>query len=47
LNPPAECPHCGSTEQRTDQERENAYVREVYGPMASILGDTINKKVGE
>lgn len=44
LNPPAVCPRCGSTEQRTDQEREDAYVREIYGPIASMLGDAINKK---
>ena len=38
------CPHCGSTEQRTDQKREDVYMRGVYGPIASILGNAINKK---
>ena len=46
-NTPAVCPHCGSTEQRTDQEREDAYVRDVYGPITSIIGGAINKKFSE
>ena len=43
-NPPAVCPRCGSAEQRVDQEREDAYVRDVYGPIASIIGEAIEKK---
>lgn len=43
-NRPAKCPRCGSADQRTDQEREDAYVRDAYGPIASVLGAAINKK---
>lgn len=44
-NPPAACPRCGSAEQSVDQAREDAYVRDAYGPIAAIVGDAINKKV--
>lgn len=43
-NPPAVCPRCKSAEQCLDQEREDAYVRDTYGPITSIIGNTINKK---
>jgi DNA-directed RNA polymerase subunit RPC12/RpoP len=44
-NPPAVCPSCGSGDQETDEAKEREYVREVYGPIAKIIGDAINKKL--
>lgn len=43
LNLPATCPRCSSTEQHTDQERESAYVREVYGPITEVVGAALKK----
>ena len=45
FNPPATCPRCRSTEQHTDQEREGAYVHEVYGPIAEVVGAALKKKL--
>jgi len=36
---------CGSEEQRVDQEREDAYVRDMYGPIAALLGEALKKKL--
>ncbi len=32
-------------DQHTDQERKDDYVREVYGPITTIVGDTLKKKL--
>ena len=45
-NPPAKCPHCGSSDQEIDQVREDAYVREVYGPITQHIGQLIKTKLG-
>jgi hypothetical protein len=39
------CPRCGSEEQRVDQEREDAYVRDMYGPITALIGEAIKKKL--
>jgi Zn finger protein HypA/HybF involved in hydrogenase expression len=44
-NPPAVCPRCGSADQHTDQKREDAYVQDVYGPIAAMVGDALKKKL--
>jgi Zn finger protein HypA/HybF involved in hydrogenase expression len=44
-NPPAICPRCGSDDQVIDQAREDAYVREVYGPIAERVGQILTKKL--
>ena len=46
-NPPAVCPRCGSAEQHVDQVREDAYVRDMYGPITAIVGEAIKKKLTE
>ena len=46
-NPPAACPRCDSAEQRVDQEREDAYVRDMYGPITAIVGEALKKKLTE
>jgi Zn finger protein HypA/HybF involved in hydrogenase expression len=45
VNPPARCPHCGSADQEIDQEREDEYVREVYGPITQHIGQLIKTKL--
>lgn len=45
-NPPAKCPHCWSTDQTIDQAREDAYIREVYGPITQHIGQIIKTKQG-
>jgi hypothetical protein len=42
---PAICPYCASTDQETDQAREDAYVREVYGPITQHIGQLLDKRV--
>ena len=41
-NPPPVCLHCAAAahEQVIDRVREDAYVREVYGPIAEMLFGT-------
>lgn len=36
-NPPRICPYCGSEDQETDRQREDEYVKSVYGPIANVL----------
>jgi DNA-directed RNA polymerase subunit RPC12/RpoP len=43
-NPPATCPSCGSADQETDQAKEDAYMRDVYGPIGQMVGDILKKK---
>lgn len=45
LNPRAICPRCGSHDQTIDQEREDAYIRQVYGPIGEHVGQLITKKL--
>jgi len=45
LNPPAVCPHCGSSEQSIDQAREDEYVRQIYGPITAHVGQILTKKL--
>ncbi len=42
-NPPRECPHCraGHEDQAVDEERERAYVSEVYGPAAQAVAGIV------
>lgn len=37
--PPRVCPHCGAgrEKQATNEARERAYVRDVYGPVADAI----------
>ena len=44
-NPPPICPRCKSSEQTIDRERQDEYDREVYGPIAKMLGQVITKKL--
>jgi Zn finger protein HypA/HybF involved in hydrogenase expression len=46
VNRPAKCPHCGSADQEIDQAREDAYVREVYGPLTQHISQLIKTKLG-
>ena len=43
-NPPKVCPGCGSTNQGLDQERESAYVKEVYAPITQAIASSMEKK---
>jgi len=46
-NPPAKCPRCGSPENAIDQDREDEYVRAVYGPITKQVGQLLAKKLEE
>jgi hypothetical protein len=39
------CPRCCSTEQLTDQLRQDDYDRQVYGPLTKHVGLLLNKKL--